>query len=188
MAHNLTEVETYTADVSVPDDGDARNAASVEGAFQALANRAKYLKGKADLVAQFALYTISGAAVAQNANATLTETYDPATAYALASNVVSFPAVGYYAISCRASYTSSDASTNPRSIGITALLNSVDVAEAIGYRFSATAAHIVTGSFHRILQITDIATQTIRLILSSGASNTTSLSGVNNYFSIARLS
>lgn len=187
MSHNLTETETYAANVTVPDDGDARNAASVESAFQVLADRSKYLKAKADLVALFALYTISGSAVAQNANATLTETYDPATAYGLASNVVSFPAVGFYAISCRASFTSSDAATNPRSMGITALLNGVDIAEAIGYRFSATAAHIVAGSFHRILQITNISTETLRLILSSGGGNTTSLSGVNNYFSIARL-
>lgn len=43
MAHNLTETDTYTANVSVPDGGDARLAASVETPFQALTNRAKYL-------------------------------------------------------------------------------------------------------------------------------------------------
>lgn len=187
MAHNLTEVETYAANVSVPDDGDARNAASVVSAFQVLADRAKYLKAKADLVAQFALYRISGAAIAQNAKATLTELLDPATAYALASDEVSFPAVGYYAISVRASMTSSDAATNPRSIALTAMVNAVDVAEAVGYRFSATAAHVVAGSFQRILQITNISTEKLSLLAASGGGNTTSLSGVNHYLSIARL-
>lgn len=43
MAHNLTETDTYTANVSVPDAADARTAASVETPFQALTNRAKYL-------------------------------------------------------------------------------------------------------------------------------------------------
>lgn len=48
MSHNLTESATYTADVTVPDDGDARNAASVNTAFQALANRTKFLKAQTD--------------------------------------------------------------------------------------------------------------------------------------------
>lgn len=48
MPHNLTEVSTFTANVSVPDTGDARTAASVETPFQALANRAKYLKNEND--------------------------------------------------------------------------------------------------------------------------------------------
>jgi len=43
MAHALTESSTFTASVTVPDDGDVRNAASVETAFQALANRTKWL-------------------------------------------------------------------------------------------------------------------------------------------------
>jgi hypothetical protein len=43
MAHNLTETDTYTANVSVPDGADNRTAASVETPFQALTNRAKYL-------------------------------------------------------------------------------------------------------------------------------------------------
>lgn len=43
MAHNLTETDAYTANVSVPDAADARTAASVETPFQALTNRAKYL-------------------------------------------------------------------------------------------------------------------------------------------------
>lgn len=46
---NLTESATYTANVSVPEDNvDLRTAASVETAFQALANRTKYLKDSTD--------------------------------------------------------------------------------------------------------------------------------------------
>lgn len=44
---NLTESATYTANVSVPEDNvDLRTAASVETAFQALANRTKYIKDR----------------------------------------------------------------------------------------------------------------------------------------------
>jgi hypothetical protein len=48
MPTNLTEVDEFTADVTVPEDGDDRNAASVEVPFQALANRTKYAKARLD--------------------------------------------------------------------------------------------------------------------------------------------
>lgn len=53
MAHNLTEADTYTANVSVPDAADARTAASVETPFQALTNRAKYLYTRLTKLAGF---------------------------------------------------------------------------------------------------------------------------------------
>lgn len=43
MGHALTEVDTFTASVVVPDPADARVAASVVTPFQALANRTKHL-------------------------------------------------------------------------------------------------------------------------------------------------
>lgn len=46
MAHNLTETSTFTANVSVPDAGDARTAASVETPFQAVTNRTKNLNDR----------------------------------------------------------------------------------------------------------------------------------------------
>lgn len=49
MSKNLTEVDTFTANVTVPEDGiDLRSAATVETPFQALANRATYLKARHD--------------------------------------------------------------------------------------------------------------------------------------------
>lgn len=44
MSHALVETPTFTASVVVPDDGDLENAASVNGALQALANRSERLK------------------------------------------------------------------------------------------------------------------------------------------------
>lgn len=43
MAHALTEASTFDATVTVPDDADTRNAASVATGFQNLANRTRYL-------------------------------------------------------------------------------------------------------------------------------------------------
>lgn len=53
MAHNLTETDTYTANVSVPDGADSRTAASVETPFQALTNRARYLYNRLIKLAGF---------------------------------------------------------------------------------------------------------------------------------------
>lgn len=44
MAENLTEVAQFQTNVTVPQDGDARNAASVRTPFQQLADRAQMLK------------------------------------------------------------------------------------------------------------------------------------------------
>ena len=43
MSHSLVEVEAFDSPITVPDDGDAGAAASVNGAFGALANRTAYL-------------------------------------------------------------------------------------------------------------------------------------------------
>lgn len=43
MPTNLTDVDAFTSPVAIPTDGDTRNAASVLPAFQALADRTRYL-------------------------------------------------------------------------------------------------------------------------------------------------
>jgi hypothetical protein len=43
---NLAESDSFDANVTVPEGGDDRNSASVNVAFQALANRTKYLKAR----------------------------------------------------------------------------------------------------------------------------------------------
>ncbi len=48
MSKNLTEVDEYTANVTVPEGGDARTALSVETPFQALANRSLNAKNRLD--------------------------------------------------------------------------------------------------------------------------------------------
>lgn len=55
MPHNLTETPTRGSPVSVPDPGDARTAASVDGPFQTLANRVAYLEANGDACRDFNL-------------------------------------------------------------------------------------------------------------------------------------
>jgi len=51
MAHNLTDIDTFTSAVTVPDGGDPRTAASVELPFQAVANRTRNVKNRLDALA-----------------------------------------------------------------------------------------------------------------------------------------
>lgn len=53
MSHNLTEAATYDANVTVPDPGDNRTAASVITAFQALADRTAWIKAQFATAASF---------------------------------------------------------------------------------------------------------------------------------------
>lgn len=46
MGHNISGTQTYTPNVYLPDDGDDRNAASVNAALTALANRTAFLSGR----------------------------------------------------------------------------------------------------------------------------------------------
>lgn len=46
MAHNLTETATFDANITVPDSGDARTAASVVTPLQALADRTQFLNAR----------------------------------------------------------------------------------------------------------------------------------------------
>src|SRR5689334_1005847 len=44
MSHPLIETATFTSTVTVTDDGDDANAASINGPIGAIANRTKYLR------------------------------------------------------------------------------------------------------------------------------------------------
>lgn len=61
MPKNLTDSDIFTTPISVPVDTDARNAASVETPFQALANRTKFLHSRSEAEQVF-IKKIPGAA------------------------------------------------------------------------------------------------------------------------------
>jgi hypothetical protein len=106
MAHNLTEDDDFPSTVSVPDGGDPRVAASVEPAFQSLADRTRYLGNRVAHYARFAIDTtggLGGAGVASGSKLNLKAlTDDPITSsgeFTLASNEITVPAAGVYFVS-----------------------------------------------------------------------------------------
>lgn len=103
MAHNLTESSSFTTNVSVPDGGDARTAASVETPFQALTNRTKYLKARTDALGNYARFRIEAPSpgVASGSKLTLANPHLAAVnnGFTLASNEITVPAAGIYLVS-----------------------------------------------------------------------------------------
>jgi hypothetical protein len=110
MAHDLTEASTYTANVTVPDDGDALSAASVEAPFQDVADRTKYLKAHVDALEAanvYGRYTVSGSP-GSGANFTLAQV--AANGPTLAANEITISQTGLYmiALTCQMSRNIAD--------------------------------------------------------------------------------
>jgi len=176
MSHNLTEVDTYTANVSVPDDGDTRSAASLEGAFQALANRAKYLKAHVDVKEQYARYRIEAPSpgVAAGLKLTLAALHIPVDSghFTLASNEVTLPAAGIYLVSGVLRMACSNTSNNLEvRANITAGTGS-DTWESNQLKLAATRVAdgpAVFAAATGLIKITDPATEKIKIL--AGVSN-----------------
>lgn len=176
MAHNLTESEAYTANVSIPDDGDARNAASVESAYQALANRTKYLKAKVDPMLMHARFGISAVSpgVASGSKLTLAALDLPINSgdFTLSSNEIVVPAAGVYLVAALLRMACS-AATEPLTItaNITAG-TSPDTWKSNQLQLSmnrVTNGHPEYASVTGLIKITNPATEKISIV--SGNSN-----------------
>ena len=72
MAHTVTESDTFSATVTVPDDGDAANASSVNGPFGEVTNRSRYLYNRQQLL--FPQSDTSGTIYAQSTGTPPTRT------------------------------------------------------------------------------------------------------------------
>lgn len=171
MAHNLTESASYFANVSVPDGGDARTAASVETPFQSLANRTKYLKARTDALGQYARFRIEAPSpgVASGSKLTLANPNLGAVNndFVLASNEITVPEAGIYLVSAILRLTCSSA-TEPLTMKclITAG-TSPDAFESNALQLAAnrtTDGHPEYASVTGIIVITDPATEKIKIL------------------------
>lgn len=177
MAHNLTETATYTANVSVPDGGDARVAASVEPAFQALANRAAYLKAHMDVKEQYARYRIEAPSpgVASGSKLTLAALHlAPLDSghFTLASDEVTVPAAGIYLVSAVLRMACSNTSANLEVRANISAGTGSDTWESNQLKLAALRVAdgpAVFASVAGLIKITDPATEKIKIL--AGISN-----------------
>jgi hypothetical protein len=104
MPENLTPVDEFTADVPVPLGGDARTAASVRSAFQALTNRTehhelhKLSKSEFNSTVAGALFTITSGVVSAGDHFPIGGSSQVGGTFSVASNEITVPAVGAYAL------------------------------------------------------------------------------------------
>lgn len=115
MSTILTETSTFSATVTVPDDGDPGAAASVVSGMQSLTNRTLYLndnkRGVPAYAAQFSFN--SGAVAAGGTVVPITQDFSfPSGDWGISSNVITVPVVGVYLVSAKLSASNGSAVDN----------------------------------------------------------------------------
>lgn len=145
----LNETDAFSADITVPEDGDPRNAASVEGAFQKLTNRTRYLNNRL----AFAVYRFDGSDVLGGNKFTLTE-MENVGGFVLGNNEITVPAVGKYLIELCGMFAT-DSDTNPVTFGAFVQHGLNYVGSAEGTRFSGNSDHVVGASGMCVVNVTD---------------------------------
>jgi hypothetical protein len=129
----ITEADTFDANVSVPNDGESVNQASLLLFAQGGANRARYLKNR---VGHGCVATITGTAKANGVKFVFDSFFVNVGGYVLgdSNTTIQVPEAGLYLVSLSAIATLSDA-TNPSTYGASILPEGW---EGQGTRFSAS--------------------------------------------------
>jgi hypothetical protein len=168
MPTNITEVDTFTATVPVPNDAEAATAASLLAMAQPLANRTTNLKGRVDNAIEYANYAISGA-VASGGTLTLSLTSKNGD-FVLASNEVEVPAAGTYIVAMCMQATSVDV-TNPLAMGLTLQKGGSTIEQSINRRYSADAGDSVNVAMTSTIVVTTPASEKLNVEAVIGAGN-----------------
>jgi hypothetical protein len=159
MPTNITEVDTFTATVPVPNDSEPANSAGLLAMTQPLANRTTYLKTVAETAQQCAYYTVAGTDIAASSKYTLTEIVKNG-AFALSDTdrQVAVPAAGLYMASLCVTVTADDTSNpQPLSIDIVAAETPSQILRNASMRYSTSGSGQVALACTGLLQITDVA-------------------------------
>lgn len=184
MAKILTDVSTFSADVTVPEGGDARTAVSVEPAFQKLANRTRYAKDLLDAKGMYARFPISGASVAHATKLTLGAADIDSEDFEIDSDEIVCPAAGVYLVSVRMTVTSSQVVAG--TVGCLAYVAGVPQLKLHGYRTTTETSEQVHVAASGLVEIADPETDTIRVI-TDDAGQTTTVHGSYNFISVVRV-
>jgi hypothetical protein len=163
---NITELDEFTADIPMPQDGvDQRTALSLEPAIQRLANRSKYLKSQAEkkIACQAG---INGASVAPGSVIPLSNFLDSGGGFTVVSNGIQVPAAGWYLVTfmarVRAPLSAVDGVVNKINVRLRDL--SATPCSGYGRRFSTSDIAIaIAGS--GLVQIATPASQQIEAVV-----------------------
>lgn len=179
MSKTLTAEDDF-ANVLVPEGGDARTAASVEPAFQALTDRTEALRQRGGNAA----YHVTAAALGAGGTCTLTAQI-ASEGYELASNEVTVPAPGRYLVLLNASVTDADtADPTIQSLGI--VVGGDLIFFGSGARPSDQPAQTIPITVIGVLEISDPETETIKV--TTGVNAGASIAADTSYLTIVRLS
>ena len=154
---SLDAIDDFTG-VVVPEGGDARTAASVEPAFQALANRIEYLRQRAKV----ASYSVLANEISADALFSLAEV-SAAEGYEVAANEVTVPGAGRYLLLLNL-YVGHHETDDPALARVGVMLGGDLVATAAGYRWSASTLHVIPLTALALLEVTDPETQVVSVI------------------------
>lgn len=166
MAENLIEVDEHTANVTVPEDGDLRSAASVRVAFQALANRSRHAKGRIDAM-QVATFTLSGTATNVTKH-TVTLVSQTGSGFSVASDEITVPAAGWYLL-LLTGYVKTTNTNDPASGDVVYVVAGSGGTFLTRFRrYSAATSQYVPVNGSALINITNAGTQKISFTLPAG--------------------
>jgi hypothetical protein len=157
MSKFLTAEDEYTG-ILVPEGGDARTAASVEPAFQGLANQIEFFRQRRKV----ACYSVQADEISADEIFSLAEV-SAAAGYELDANQVTVPGPGRYLVLLNL-YVGHHETDDPAVARVDVMLGGDAVAVAVGYRYSASTLLVIPLTALALLEITNPETQVISLM------------------------
>jgi hypothetical protein len=175
MAKSLTDVDTFTTPVVVPEDGDSLVAASVETPFQALANRTLNLDKRTNPEGEFYRCAVL-TTVSASSPVPFPDGAPAGTGFSVASYQLTCPRSGLYLVSFEA-YGAYEDTSNPALATIQIRCAATPIGYARGARASATITDnfVIVGS--ALVEVTTPVSDVIDFYNVSGSYGFTSLVG-----------
>jgi len=161
----LTEANTFTSAITVPENGEDRNALSIESPFQALTNRTRNILNRLLALENFATYTMANVGgTPVGGICALSESAYNAGPFVYSGNEITVPRAGTYLVYASCNVDASDNSgTDAVGWGFNLQIGGTTRMSAGGTRQGTASTYSDTVSTMVIQSIPDPATFRIRL-------------------------
>jgi hypothetical protein len=182
MAKPLTDVDTFPASITVPEDGDNLVAGSVETPFQGLSNRTANLNKRVNPEGEYYRCAVLDAAIAASGAVEFPYGTPDGSGFSVLSDELTCPRAGIYLVHFQAQLNYAD-TTNGVLVTIAINVAGSPVAVACGYRYDTEAALVwVKGS-----TLVEIATPATDVISFSNNSATYAMSNLSGSLYVVRV-